>query len=528
MKRLMIGLVVILFLTCFSGCEKGSKILGGGGTDEDFEKTFDIYTPMERVRTLNPFCSLDKDSYYFGKLVYEGLYYSDRKLETKRSLVESETFEDGAVTLKLKEGVKWHDGHILSAADVKFSISCYKEGNGLYKSMVDKIDTVRVIGNSSIRIKFKNDKDAALANLTFPILPKHIFKSVSAAVTAEEDFIPVGTGRYKVKSFDFVRGIVLDGFQDFHGGTVPQNRIHFRVIPSEYDAVNMMGIESMSLMFSENQDRESIFSNRDVRINDFCGNSFEAIGFNMKSPVTGNIDVRKAVAYSINPKEIIKKAYYGNGIMNKNIYYPGYLNTDSESPMFEKNINKAKKYLNKAGYHDIDKDGVMENAAKEKIRIMILVSQSNPTRAVAAGIISEQLKKSKIESVVENVSFNDFYSKLTAGDYDIFIGGYAIQENYDLRFLLHGDYNNPIFYNSNKVNGLLDDMQTCKSDESKKDDYIKLSTIIKQDIPYYCILYKTFGAVTSENMSDNISPTPFDHFRGSEKWFCLFPKKREE
>ena len=56
MKRLMIGLVVILFLTCFSGCEKGSKILGGGGTDEDFEKTFDIYTPMERVRTLNPLC----------------------------------------------------------------------------------------------------------------------------------------------------------------------------------------------------------------------------------------------------------------------------------------------------------------------------------------------------------------------------------------------------------------------------------------------------------------------------------------
>ena len=131
------------------------------------------------------------------------------------------------------------------------------------------------------------------------------------------------------------------------------------------------------------------------------------------------------------------------------------------------------------------------------------MSQSNPTRAVAAGIISEQLKKAKIESVVENVSFNDFYSKLTAGDYDIFIGGYAIQENYDLRFLLHSDYNNPIFYNSNKVNGLLDDMQTCKSDESKKDDYIKLSTIIKQDIPYYCILYKTFGAVTSENMSDN-------------------------
>ena len=43
----MIGLVVILFLTCFSGCEKGSKILGGGGTDEDFEKTIADYLTFE-------------------------------------------------------------------------------------------------------------------------------------------------------------------------------------------------------------------------------------------------------------------------------------------------------------------------------------------------------------------------------------------------------------------------------------------------------------------------------------------------
>ena len=87
----------------------------------------------------------------------------------------------------------------------------------------------------------------------------------------------------------------------------------------------MMGIESMSMMFSENQDRQSIFSNRDVKIKNFYSNSFEVLGFNTQSEITGNVDVRKAVAYGLNPYELLKKAYYGNGIVNKNIYFPNYL-----------------------------------------------------------------------------------------------------------------------------------------------------------------------------------------------------------
>ncbi len=525
---LITGLAVILSLTCFSGCDKEDKVINRNGKKIVYEKTYDIYSPIENFRTLNPAVSLDKGSFYFDKLVYDSMYRPGKNMEPERVLAESEIFDKDSVTIKLKNNVKWHDGTNLGANDIKFTVSCYKEGEGYYKALAEKIESVRVLSDDTVKITFKSKYDGDLSNLIFPILPRHNFKSVAGAVKADREFVPMGTGRYRVKSFDFVRGIVLEGFDNYHTGEVPVNRIHFQVLPSNDDAINMMGIESMSMMFSESQDRESIFSNRDVKIKDFCSNTFEVMGFNTKGEITGNVDVRKAVAYGIDTNELIKKAYYGNGVINKDIYFPNYLGNsdkDSRHPMFEQNENRAKKYLNNAGYHDIDKDGIMENPLNKKLKVKIIVSSENPTRMVAAKIIAEQLKKIKMDAIVEQLSGEDFSSRLVSGDYDIFIGGYAIQPNYDMRFLLHSDYENPAQYKNKKMDTLLNSIQGCRDIESKRSDYSKISTILRRDVPYYCLMYRTYGAVSAKNTSDNIKPHAFDYYRNCDEWYCLFPKK---
>lgn len=527
MKKLIIGLAVILSLICFSACEDDTEILTPDGETIKLDKTYDIYLPMDRIRTLNPFSSLDKDSYYFNKLVYEGLYKSGKNLVTEKVLVESEELETGAVTVKLKDGVKWHDGNLLTASDVKFSITCYKEGTGVYKSVVDKIDTARILDDKTIKIIFKNPVDASLSNLTFPILPKHNFKSVSESIKVDSEFVPVGTGRYRIKSFDLIRGIEVEGFKEFHGGKIPENILHFQILPQKSYAVNMMGIESMSVMFSENQDRASLFSNRDVKIKNFDSNRCEVIGFNIKGAVTGKREVRKAISYALNPKEPLKKAYYSNGVINKNIYYPNYLGLKSRIPMRDQNVNKAKKYLNKAGYHDIDKDGIMETASNEDLTLGILVNAENPTRNIAAGIIAEQLKKIKINAVVQNVPLAEYNRRILEKEYDMYIGGYEIQENYDLRFLLHGEYNNPVGYDNSKLNTLLNEMQKSIDNKTKKEAYKKIDKILKDDIPYYCLLYKTYGVIRAENMPDNFKPNVFDYYSGCEDWYNMLPKLEE-
>lgn len=613
-------ILALLIGAGLSGCKEELPFIGKGDhTQTQKVVSNEISIPMLRVRTLNPLVSLDEDTYYISKLIYQGLFQLDSTLTAVPALAESYQYDSQGTTLtiQLKRGVSWQDGKPFTSSDVEFTIEtllALPSGSTLYGDYVQNIRSVRTQGNNTVVISFKSPDDVSVSNLTFPILPEHQFKKASDARMVNSAFVPIGTGPYAVESADVSKEVILKGYPGFIGGPAANNIMHFKVLPNRMDAVNLFDINDFSIAFSKDLDRETLLTNKDVKVVSFPSNEVEYLGFRCDQPVLQDARVRRAISLAIDDKEIIETAYYNSGMQNDTLYYPNYLGVSSEkkhrkadqSEEAEQNSGKAgpdgkdgqpsanteqvgqdvqtsanadqngvadhqtanadqngtalqtsahadpsnqngeageppadtaqngedeasmktdlaqaKKLLAEAGLTDQNGDGYLEDHQGKEITLRILYNSDDPSRATAAQVIKQDLKKLKIHAEPDGREWSAYNAAVTDGAYDLYIGGYQIRENYDLRFLLKTGVN-PVRYSNPQLDALLDQMASGITETQKKETFQQIHDILLTDMPYDCLLYKTYGAIASSSFQGTVKPVFFNFYNGSESWINEF------
>ena len=221
MRRKLCLLIIISLASCavLTGCSQAKDLLGSDkGTVVQTETSDVVSIPMEKVRTLNPVIAKDEGAYFLDKLIFQGLFELDEKLVPKGQLADSYAYsEDGrTVTITLKNGIKWQDGSTFSAQDVKFSIDAYQSvyntaAKSVYEPYVSLIKSAKVLGNGQISITFKDAKNAAIENLTFPIIPADTAKKPALVQKLTDNFKPIGTGPYSANTSASGKLITLTG-----------------------------------------------------------------------------------------------------------------------------------------------------------------------------------------------------------------------------------------------------------------------------------------------------------------------------
>jgi peptide/nickel transport system substrate-binding protein len=435
--------------------------------------------------------------------------------------------DGSSVTINLKQNVTWQDGEELTADDVKFTMdtitSASYTNSTLYAGNINNVKYTKLNSKDpyQITIYFNNPQNISMGNFTFPIIPQHQFRNTDAAKKADPNYIPIGTGPYQIKDYNELSHIILKGNEKYHGSERPVNTLNFQIIPEKRDAINLMDVNNISVTFSKEIDRDTIYTNKDVNVVNFPSNEVELIGFNFKNVALKDARVRKAITAAVNTQEIIESAYYKNGIQNDNIYFPDFLRISSTKTSSRFDITKAKDLLKEAGYFDRNGDGILENAANQTISINILVNSEDQSRTAAAQIIKEGLEQLPIHTTITSKDWSGYHSDLASGNFDIYLGGYQIKENYDLRFLLHTNYGNLIGYSNPALDALLDKMESGVSQKDRLAAYTQVNTILSDDLPYYCLLYKTYGAIASPALKGEINPSFLNMYEGAEKWYSM-------
>jgi peptide/nickel transport system substrate-binding protein len=156
---------------------------------------------------INPILSQSNDvDSDIVQLVYSGLFKYDGQGNIKGDLVDSYEISDDEMsyTLHLKKNVTWHDGEPFTANDVIFTTNLIADPS--YKSPLRSnwqgIST-QLVDDNTIIFKISTPYAGFLNNLTFGILPKHIWESVPADNFHLTDLKlePIGTGPFKYTSF---------------------------------------------------------------------------------------------------------------------------------------------------------------------------------------------------------------------------------------------------------------------------------------------------------------------------------------
>jgi len=511
----IISIILVLLLFGQTGCDAGGVFSGGSGEDRyRMEQT--VYLPMEKVRTLNPMISKDEDTYYISKLLYDSLFELDEYFRPEKKLVDSYSYSDDQLKLSidLKQGVKWHDGEEFTASDVKFSIDTYinlsNSNETLYASYVSNIRAASITRGEpyKITISFRNSRNVGLENLVFPILPSHQFSRASDVRRNTEDFIPIGTGPYKVESYNNLSRLTLTASEYYHG-RAPNNQLVFIIFPDKKDAINLVDVGTISLLINDEEDRDTLISNMNVKTVNFISNQAEFVAFNMNRGIMKNDKVRKAVCHAINSREILETAYLKSGVLSDTIFYPYYFGNRNEDELYAYDIEIAAGFLSESDLTDMEP-------------VCIIVNSDDQSRVAATNIIKNALDKIQLDSYIIYCSWDEYLTRIAFGEFDMYVGGYSFNERYDLRDLLHSEYGNAIGYSNPRLDELLDEMRTGIDNGRKADVFFEVNSILKDEVPYYCILYKTYGAISSASLKGEINPLFNDFYRNCGEWVCEY------
>ncbi len=494
--------------------------------DTEYKTSQDVILPMVSVSSFNPLISKDEDIYYISKLIYDGLFTLDETMTPTPQLVESYTIsnEEQSITLKLRQRVVWHDGTEFKAEDVKYSIDAYKAAGdrSIYQNDISKIKNAKIDGSDTVTIYFNDSTEMGLDLLTFPILPKHQFDKIGEALDKVTGFKPIGTGAYKYDSFDPTSQLILVANSEYYGETA-KNSLVFQVLPNQLNFFNLLKASNLSLIISNDATRESEISGENVTVVDFPSNEVEYLGYNFMQPDLAKKSVRKAIACAINATEIIDESYYGSGITNDTIYFPNYLGVDPLKEPYEFDRALSEEYLQKAGYVDKNEDGYLDNSEGETLTFRILVNLENSSRLLAAKQIVSYLQNIGINAIIDEVDWETYQLQLKTRDFDLYLGGMKISRSMDLRFMLsqNGEYNY-LGYSNGKLDELLNQMRSGLTPDEMKETYAEIRDIVQKDLPYFCLLYKTNGAIQSPALVGDVMPSFDDYYRGCKTWYCRY------
>ena len=121
--------------------------------------------------------------------------------------------DNSQVTFELNPNAKFHDGHAITAEDVKFTYEYLREqGAPVYRNYYGKIEKIEILGPLSVRVTLKKEEDGTYnAELPFSIsmmrpLPKHVLEGKE--LSSFNFDIYVGSGPYKIEKIDQGRSIV--------------------------------------------------------------------------------------------------------------------------------------------------------------------------------------------------------------------------------------------------------------------------------------------------------------------------------
>ena len=347
-----------------------------------------------------------------GPKVVEGLLTYDYDLNPKPLLATAwSVSEDGLrYRFDLRQGVKWHDGKDFTSADVAFSILALKQYHprgGSTFANVERVETPDTHTAILVLSKPAPYLLTALAAAESPIVPKHLYDGADVQ-TSRYNSAPVGTGPFVFK--EWVRGshVVLDRNPDYWDKPKPYvDRVVARFIPDA--AARALALESGAADLGTHviplSDVERFKASPkftvDIRAFPYLGNQ-QQLYFNLDTPPLGKVEVRRAIAQSLDMEAFNKLVWFGYGSITASPIGPQLSKYhDPGVKYYPFNPREAEAALDKAGYGR-GADGV-------RFRLRLLFNPFVERRA--ADFVRQSLARVGIDVVIENYDFATYTTK---------------------------------------------------------------------------------------------------------------------
>ncbi len=300
---------------------------------------------------------------FVGRVVFSSLCDKLVDLDTKANYVPQLATEwtwssdNLTLTMKLRSGVKFHDGEPFDAEAVKYNIERYQTAEfSKRKAEVKSIKSVEVVDPTTVRLHL-SEPYAPLIGVLSDRAGMMVSPKAARAAADKYSANPVCSGPYKFKERVAQEKIVLEKFADYwNKDAIHIDEIVFSAVPDS--AVRLANLKAGGFDMIERvapTDAPAIRSDANLRLFESPSLGYYSLLINTangpaaKTPLGENPKVREAFEAAIDRKVLNQVVFAGEYVPNNQPILPGTAYYDVDHPVPARDVEKAKRLLREAG-----------------------------------------------------------------------------------------------------------------------------------------------------------------------------------
>jgi ABC-type transport system substrate-binding protein len=234
------------------------------------------------------------------------------------------------------------------------------------------VETER-ISDYEVRFILKKPSFVFIESAALKIIPKHIWEKIPIAnvYSTPYNLEPVGSGPYKFKSSEkdksgSIVNFIVERNPDYYEKGPFISEINFKFFKNEEDLIAAVEKGEVGGFSITNPEHYQSFFVKYFNVNKLVLPRYFAAFFNpVKSKILEDKEIRKALNFATDKKEILKETLADNGQIVDSPLMPEIYGFATPSEIYEFNIEKAKEILEKAGFKDENNDGVREKTIEK-------------------------------------------------------------------------------------------------------------------------------------------------------------------
>jgi microcin C transport system substrate-binding protein len=385
-----------------------------------------------------------------------------------------------SATFGLRAGARFHDGKPMMPEDVVFSFDTLKVSSPTYSGYYKNIIKAEKTGTNEVKFTFDVTGNRELPQIIsqLPVLPKHWWQSKNDKgeprdIAKSSLELPLGSGPYKIKSFEAGSKVVFERVKDWWGAELPVNKgqwnfdeveiLYFRERTAAFETFKRGDVEywaeasakSWATEFDFEALKRGIVKKEVVPIARVA--PMQGFVMNQRRKVFQDVRVRRAITLAFDfdwanknlfyDQYVRLKSYFDNSelasrglpegreleILNEvradlppEVFATEWKNPTNATPEdVRRNLGAAVKLLAEAGY--TNRNGTLVDAAGQPLAMEILLDDPGFDRIVQP--FKQSLEKIGIKVTTRQVDSAQYETRTQSFDYDIIVGSLPQSES---------------------------------------------------------------------------------------------------
>ncbi len=383
--------------------------------------------------------------------VHDSIVTVDVDLNVIPNLAASfEQSEDGLVyTFTLRDDVIFHDGSMMTSADVKYSFDrCRNPETGAVNFEVfNHVESIETPDELTVVI--------TLSQVNAPFLSR-LAENGAGVIMPEgsgdvQGTTPIGAGPFRFVRREFGNEVELERFDEYWGGAAYLDKVIAREITEP--TVRLTGLRTGELHMINDipADRiAEIETDENFQVVSWFPLNWDFVNFNHEFEPFKDARVREAFDHMIDKEVLLEGALWGQGSTTASPSYPTSASFNDALTQRPQDIEKAKALLAEAGY------------GPGELSVVFKVTTNYPYHVESAQIMLEWFRMAGVDATIEQLTWADWLSQVWV-DKDFQISMMNFFTLWEPDFLYYSLWNTEGAFNYRKISNPAVDELTAKA-----------------------------------------------------------------